>query len=237
MFKSFQKDWHKIFTHRPFTLNGKGEVDYDRYWQERRKNLTTVKLTSFQKQRADLIAPYLNRGDTVLDLGCGDGNMLTYLKEVRSIKPIGADISQQAIQSLSAKEIEVLSLDLNHLKETDDIPNVDFITGFELIEHLPEPESLIYKLQSKTKKGFIFSFPNTGYYVHRLRLLFGKFPLQWRTHPGEHVRFWTVSDAKWWVKNLGFELEAIIPYEGLPILNRLLPSVFSRGIIIIIHKK
>lgn len=184
-----------------------------------------------------MIVSFLEPGETVLDLGCGDGNMLQYLKEKAGIKPIGVDISEEAKNSLVSKGIDMIKLDLNNSDRLDTIPEVDYITGFELIEHLPQPEQLVYKLSDKTKNGFIFSFPNTGYYAHRLRLLFGKFPLQWRTHPGEHLRFWTLSDTKCWVNDLGFEMKALLPYEGISILNKVLPGLFARGIVIVIESK
>jgi 2-polyprenyl-3-methyl-5-hydroxy-6-metoxy-1,4-benzoquinol methylase len=128
-------------------------------------------------------------------------------------------------------------MDISKLYNLSSLPEVDYILGLEIIEHMPNTEEFIFKIQNKSKKGLIFSFPNTGYYSHRLRLLFGRFPLQWIVRPGEHLRFWTVKDVKWWVKNLGFNLEKLIFYEGVPILNKVFPNLFSQGIIIKISSK
>ena len=88
-----------------------------------------------------------------------------------------------------------------------------------------------------TDDKLIFSVPNTGYVAHRKRLLFGSFPLQWRNNPGEHLRFWTLGDMKWWLKQLNlYEKSIIKTYEGFPLLNKLWPGMFAMGIIVIIKK-
>jgi len=86
----------------------------------------------------------------------------------------------------------------------------------------------------------IFSVPNTGHYSHRIRLLLGKFPMQWRHHPGEHLRFWCFSDMRWWLMScLKFKEEKfnIIPYNApISLLNKIFPSIFSRGILVYVSK-
>jgi hypothetical protein len=106
----------------------------------------------------------------------------------------------------------------------------------ELLEHIPHSEELMLSALGKSQKGIFISFPNTGYYRHRLRLLFGKFPLQWRVFPNEHVRFWTYTDAKWWLKSLGIQNYTLHCYKGIPLLNKILPSIFGAGMIIEISK-
>ena len=68
-------------------------------------------------------------------------------------------------------------------------------------------------------------------------MLFGKFPLQWASHPGEHLRFWTVSDVKWWLKSANFNIESLELYEGIPILNKIFQSLFAQGIVFKITEK
>jgi len=72
--------------------------------------------------------------------------------------------------------------------------------------------------------------------VYRLRLLFGKFPAQWRVHPGEHVRFWTARDLRWWLLAQGIENYKIFYYEGIPLLNKIVPSLFAAGFVVYIQK-
>ncbi len=216
---------------------GKGfSIDYNKYWRKRRGETDTSTLSVWQKQRVDLIAPLIKPNASVLDLGCGDGAVLDYLNSLVPINGIGVDVSDEALEKAKKKGIEAIKLDITDLKNIDKFPATDYITGFEIIEHMPNPEEFICRMTPKVRNGFIFSFPNTGYYAHRLRLLLGRFPLQWYAHPGEHVRFWTVKDVKWWVRAIGFSLEKIIIYQGVPVLNKLFPKLFGMGIIINIKK-
>ena len=209
--------------------------DYKSYWDKRRESDKPV-LSPWQKQRADLVLEFIEPNSTVLDIGCGDGAILKYLKDKAGIKGIGVDIDERSLERVKSLGLDGILMDINNLEALSILPEVDYITGFEIIEHMPNPEQFIYLLQNKTRKGFIFSTPNTGYYAHRLRLLFGRFPLQWIAHPGEHVRFWTVKDMKFWVQAIGFNLTKFILYEGVPGLNKLMPKLFGQGMIIHITK-
>jgi methionine biosynthesis protein MetW len=206
-------------------------VDYSAYWVKRgRKKLQ--ELSSWQKQRADIIAARIEPGASVVDLGCGDGGILSYLKKEKQIDGIGIDIESVALEAAENAGLRVLNMDLTNREQWERIPQADYVLCLEIMEHLPNPEELMAVLKVRTKKAIFVSFPNTGYYRHRLRLLFGSFPLQWITHPGEHLRFWTVRDAKWWVKELGVELEECIAYEGLPLINKIWPSMFAEGLVL-----
>ena len=220
------------FMRYPQIAAGKGfSVDYDLYWQ-RRGGIRQRGLSAWQKERADIAARIIERGSSVIDLGAGDGSMLVYLREKINIKPIGIETSKDSLEALRQNGIETVEADINDFRALATLPEVDYITGFEVLEHTPNPEAILDALRGKARKGMIFSFPNTGYYLHRLRLLCGRFPLQWIAHPGEHLRFWTVADVRSWVPQTGYELCALVVYQGLPGLNKLLPTLFAQGIVI-----
>ncbi|MHB1330560.1 MAG: class I SAM-dependent methyltransferase [Minisyncoccota bacterium] len=228
-------DLKQIFSYPESLLKDHPTVDYDYYWEKRGRRGVS-KLSSWQKQRADQVIKLVSRGDVVLDIGCGDGAVLKYINDKTDTKGIGADMSDAVLGAARKLGIDTRKVDIRDLKSIDSLPEVDFIIGFEILEHLPEPETLVLSLHKKARKGLLFSFPNTGYYAHRLRLLFGRFPLQWVVHPSEHLRFWTVADAKHWLSSLGLSLDRVILYEGLPTLNKIIPSLFAQGIIVYIKK-
>ena len=163
--------------------------------------------------------------------------MLAYWVKLKKIKGICADYNELALEQAKRRGLDTLFLDLNDEKNWNDVPPCDYLTGFEILEHLANPEKFILFVKNKVRKGLIFSVPNSGYYQHRVRLLLGRFPLQWIVHPGEHLRFWTAKDIVDWVGFLGLKLEKKIIYEGLPGLNNLLPSLFGQGIIIYIKNE
>ena len=98
-------------------------------------------------------------------------------------------------------------------------------------------KDLQFLIQLLNLKGatIFASVPNSGYLTHRMRFLLGRFPLQWVASPNEHLRFWTFKDLKWWFKYLNIlEKVKIIPYKGIPILNKLKPNLFAQGLFILI---
>ncbi len=230
-----RSDIRRLFVYPALKTPPDFAVDYDVYWKARGRGGAAVSesLSLWQRARSDLALKFIEPGSSVLDLGSGGGAVLEYLQERRHIRGIGVDASVSALESLRAKGIEAIDCDISSDEAIQALPEVDHIIGFEILEHIPNPERLIYLLSPKAKKSFIFTFPNTGYYPHRLRLLFGRFPLQWVTHPGEHLRFWTVADVRSWVPQLHLHLKYLTTYQGLPFLNRLCPSLFGAGILFV----
>lgn len=204
--------------------------DYDEYWRHRRNDMGVI--SQFQKQRTNWIIPKIKENSTVLDIGCGDGGVLLYLMKHRKFTPIGADISDRALAFLKSRGIQTIKCDLSNFNEIESLPEADHIILFEVLEHTRSPERLLKVLENKAKISIFFSFPNTGYFPYRIRMVLGRFVMQWRLHPGEHVRFWTYKDLRWWLKELGYEnrTETAI-YEGVPLLNRLWGSLFGMAFV------
>lgn len=211
-------------------------VDYDRYWKKRRGGNGPF-FSKWQKQRADQTLDIIEPGSSVLDIACGDGAALNYMHEKAGVKGYGVDIDPSVLKIANDLGIETVCIDINNVDYVNSLPIVDYVTAFEILEHMPVPEILVANILKKANKGLIFSVPNSGYYAHRLRFLFGKFPLQWIVHPGEHLRFWTVSDMEFWIQSLGCEIEKMVLYEGLPILNKIFPKLFAQGIIVFVKDK
>jgi methionine biosynthesis protein MetW len=222
------EDWHLLSKTPKFTLR---RLDYDAYWDARGGIREEDNLSIWQRWRVDRLVSHLRPGESVLDLGCGGGGTLAAIRRHVAIDGIGADISEQALDSVTRSGFTALRLDLGDRQALAACPPVDYALAFELLEHLPEPEAMIAALAPRVRKGFWVSFPNTGYWVYRTRLLMGKTPMQWVQHPGEHLRFWTLRDLRWWAgvidRDLGFRLEHLHVYRGYPGLNRVWPGLFG----------
>ncbi len=240
MRKFFSKifgDFRQMFRYPQSRYSATGGVDYGIYWQERRGKDAVPVISDWQKQRVQYVQTVIPSGATVIDIGCGDGAVLAYLQKHHGVKGLGVDIDAASLEQARTLGVETLQRDIADSHALQDIPDVEYVTGFEILEHLPRTEEVLRVLMNKASKGVIFSVPNTGYYVHRFRLLFGRFPLQWVAHPAEHLRFWTVRDMKFWIASLGYEIDQLILYEGIPLLNRLWPSLFAQGMIVSVKKK
>jgi methionine biosynthesis protein MetW len=205
--------------------------DYEGYWEQ--LSASTEHPASIFKLR--LIESLIDKGSSVLDMGCGDGILLQHLIKTRSIRGKGMDISEKGIELTRGKGIEAERADL--AREDFRITGTyDYIILSEVIEHLPKPEELLKMLKGKFNKNLIITIPNTGFLGERLRLLLGRSPKQWVYHPSEHLRFWTVDDFLFWAEQLGLKVERyhglLDEYYDIKIpLWKWFPRLFSRYIL------
>lgn len=208
-------------------------LDYNLYWQVKR-GANGAYLSAFQKRRARAIIRMLPMGAEVLDVGCGDGSLLQYLRENSKISGYGLDCTDRACQNGALEGFEFIQGDITSPAIAPHLPLVDYVIACEVLEHIAQPELALTALAQKARKGVIISVPNTGYVRYRARMLFGKFPIQWLVHPGEHLRFWTITDMRWWLAQLRLEIDKMAAYVGVPILKNLWPALFAEGVVILI---
>lgn len=224
-------------------VNEQGAVDYDEYWDYKLAD-TIGKLSAWRLKRAQAFSTIVSANDRVLDIGVGDGALLQYLVDAQAIDAYGIDISAKVVEfchkiGLTNVVLGDANRPIGEVISENFGENVqfDYVILSEIIEHLPNPEKLLLDLRPYIRKGFIISIPNTGFHQHRLRLLLGRFPLQWIVTPGEHLRFWTLADFRWWAKQLGFRIEREIPYEGTKLLRQAYPSLFAAAFVYLLSNK
>lgn len=225
------KRWSKIVYVYP-SLSVK-RVDYDAYWLSKRGK-QIGRLSDWQQERADIIARNIETHSSILDIGCGDGSIIAYLNSKITLgETYGADSSEIAIKDVKNGFV----IDISNIESLQRLPRADYVLLLEILEHITNPEEVLNLSVEKSEKGVFFSFPNTGFIAYRLRLLFGKTPMQWRLHPSEHVRFWTYADLKWWLQELGYrDTSTIYFYKGIPVLNKIAPSLFAAAFVVSIKK-
>lgn len=208
--------------------------DYDAYWRQKRG--TEPALSDWQKERAEKVIAELKslheETFTIADIGCGDGVLLAHiLKSFPKARGVGYDSSSVAHELAKKAGIhETKFLDLRTDVSLVAVEQADYILLLETLEHIPEAEKVLLAAAKKARKGVFISFPNTGFFTYRLRLLFGKVPAQWIRMPNEHIRFWTLGDLNWWLKALGFNDFKIMPYQGIPVLKDILPGSCAAGL-------
>ncbi len=211
-------------------------ADYDAYWK-RKAGGRMGQLSRTRRARAEVFAQVVTPGAVVLDLGCGDGALLKYLVDRRGVRGYGVDLSADAAASARSQGLTVIEGDITAPLTGELDREYDYVILSEIIEHLPNPEGLLLNLKGRARQALLVSVPNTGWWQHRLRLLLGRFPLQWIVFPGEHLRFWTLADFRWWAGALGFELVRVYPYVGAPLLQAVWPGLFAQGFVYVLRPK
>lgn len=220
------------YLNKPIPLEEDFE-DYDSYWKSRGFHAPSLK-------RAEIISKYISPNKRILDVGCGDGTMIEILSDANAPKDIlGIDISKFAVQHVKskgykAKVVDVLSDGFIKLLNLE---KFDYIVITEVLEHIQDPESVIENIKKYQPNATLFiSIPNSGFIMHRLRLLFGKFPLVMiNNHVKEHIRFWTYLDFKYWTSFFSYKVKRSFVSSTSKVLSfdlgRLIPSLFAKQII------
>jgi len=217
---------------RPMPLDNNFE-DYDEYWQNRGFHAPSL-------HRAKIISKYIKTNSKILDIGCGDGTIIEYLSKNNNPEEIiGVDISKRAVDYVKEKGFNAFEIDMLSDEFTRFLENkkFDYIIITEVLEHVQEPEKVVAAIKNKFNKSIFISIPNAGFFIHRLRLLFGRFPVVVIVqHIKEHIRFWTAKDFIYWCNYLGFKVDNTFVSTGLnfkPLifLEKMFPSFFGCQII------
>lgn len=201
---------------------------YDFYWATRKPGM------EFERHRQ--IVKFISSQATVIDLACGDGTLLANIKKaLPKTKVSGVDVSNTAIEFCAERGLEVTKGNIDDAEFKLD-RHYDHIIISEALEHIVNPEDLLKKLKPNYHKSIIVTIPNTGYFMHRLSLLLGTFPVQWIHHPAEHLRFWTLSDFKNTLKLLGYQKHRLHSIKGVGLLQHIWPAMFSAQTLFILEK-
>jgi methionine biosynthesis protein MetW len=206
--------------------------DYDDYWEKRVKQEP--------KYRFIWVTQHLSGKEKLLDVGCGDGAFLEYVREHRpEVRLLGIDGSAAAIEKLRARGLEGALAGNLITPDLEAFRDVDVVVAMELIEHLPEPERLMREFLKTRAEVFYITIPNLGFIVNRLRLaLGGKMPVTAIVyHIKEHLRFWTVRDFHHWADHCGFKVAECAGQNGFFGLWRIWPSLFARQMIYVLERK
>ena len=147
-----------------------------------------------------LISEWIQPNSTVLDLGCGDGNLLKLLIEKRNIKGYGIDTSVDKIIKSLKNNINVINANINHKLDYFSNKSFNYVILAQSLQVVDNPVELIREMLRVGDEAII-SFPNMGYWKSRLYLfLKGRMPVtqelphSWHSTPNIHLC--TIKDFK-----------------------------------------
>ncbi len=126
------------------------------------------------------IAAWIPQGASVLDLGCGDGSLLRYLKDTRKVRGYGVEISDANIVACIRNGVNVIQSDLESGLSGFEISAFDFVLLSQTLQATRHTEPLVQEMLRVGREGIV-SFPNFGYWRNRLNVLRGNMPVSQRT--------------------------------------------------------
>ena len=145
------------------------------------------------KQEFKIISDLIEKNTRVLDVGCGDGTLMEYLKYNKEIDIRGIEISKDNVQKCLSKGLTVIEGDAE--KDLLQFPNgsFDFVILSQTLQAFLKPEVVIKELLRVGKKAIV-TIPNFGFWKVRLHLLIkGTMPItknlpdEWYNTPNLHM--------------------------------------------------
>ena len=140
-----------------------------------------------------IIANLIEKNTRVLDVGCGDGTLMEFLKDNNKIDIRGIEISKSNVQKCIGKGLTVIEGDAE--KDLSQFPDgsFDFVILSQTLQAFFNPEKVISELLRVGKKAIV-TIPNFGYWKVRLHLLTqGTMPItrtlpdEWHNTPNIHM--------------------------------------------------
>ena len=133
-------------------------------------------MTTLRKD-LNLIADLVENNSKVIDVGCGNGELINFLSKNKNAKIQGLEINQKKVNQCVAKGLSVIQGDAD--KDLGLYPDnsFDYVILSQTIQATIEPKKILIEL-TRIGKKVIVSIPNFGFWKVRLDLLFkGKMPI------------------------------------------------------------
>ena len=190
-----------------------------------------------------VISSRIEPSTRVLDLGCGNGDLLAWLEANKQVSGTGIEQDKEKAAHCISRGLSVLQGDM--IEEVDDYPDksFDYVILSQTLQQVYEPARLLYSL-SRIGKRFIVSFPNFSHYSIRLQLFLKgtaprseELPYNWYDSP--NIRVITLKDFRKFSHDVGYriveEIAIITDYKSNEgrVINRLTNWRATYGIFII----
>jgi methionine biosynthesis protein MetW len=145
-------------------------------------------------ERADFaaIAAWIRPDSSVLDLGCGDGQLLRHLRETRNVRGYGIEIEDEKVIACVANGVNVIQSDLERGLAGFDSGSFDYVLLSLTLQAVRRTEEIVLEML-RVGRQVIVTFPNFGYWGHRLQVLRGRMPksddlpYEWYNTPNIHL--------------------------------------------------
>ena len=183
-------------------------------------------------------------GSRVLDVGCGDGELLRLLVEQRNVDGRGIELSQQGVNDCVAKGLSVIQGDAD--ADLVDYPNdaFDYVILSQTLQATRQPRVVLENLLRIGRRAIV-SFPNFGFWKMQIALL-GRMPVteslshSWYDTPNIH--FCTIADFIALAGEVGATIDksAALDPQGRP-LNPIWPkwawNLLGEQAIFLLHRR
>ena len=186
-----------------------------------------------QRGDIDTIVSWVPEGGKVLDLGCGDGELLHRLQAEKRVEGLGVDIDPANIIAAVGKGLCVVQQDMEDGLQNFEGSRFDAVIIAYSLQVLERPHAVLERIASIGNEAIV-TFPNFGHWRSRLSLLLGgrmpqtkALPYSWFDSPNIH--FCTVADFEALCKDLNVAVVERRMSSGVGLLAELWPNLFAES--------
>lgn len=174
-----------------------------------------------QRKDLEIIAGLVPEGSRVLDLGCGNGELLAHLRDAKGCTGYGVEINDDNVLACARRGVNVVQLNLEEGLALFDDESFDVVLQLETLQHLRNTERMLRETARVGRIGIV-SFPNFAHWRNRLSVLRGRMPVtkalpyQWYDTP--NIRVGTFADFEVLAERNGLRiLDAFGLHDGEPV--------------------
>ena len=192
----------------------------------------------------ELIGKLGLRGDeSVLDIGCGDGELLNRLIASKQVKGLGLELSQGNIVNCVRRGVPVVQGNIDEGMRAIPDKSYEYVILSMTLQVIRDPVLALNEMLRVGKKCIV-SFPNFGFWKVRAKtLLLGKAPVtrnlpySWYLSPNRHVL--SILDFREYCRRYGIRIEQEIPLSsrGYSLPARRWPNIFADEALFVISSQ
>jgi methionine biosynthesis protein MetW len=190
----------------------------------------------------EIITDLIEKGSRVIDLGCGDGELLEMLISRKQVTGQGIEIDEANIAKCIARGINVIHANLDEGLADYQNGAFDYVVLNQTLQVVTKPEYVILEMVRVGKKAIV-GFPNFAHIGIRLQLLFkgvmpktNALPFEWYNTPNIHLL--TIRDFERFCREKNLEIaHRVFIKEHAAISPYFLPDLLAKSAIYVIQKR